>query len=422
VPETPRSEACDVLVVGGGPAGLTAATTLRARGVERVVVVEREVVAGGVPRHCAHPGFGLRDRHRAWSGPTYARHLVEEALSSGIDLRTSTMVTDWADATGVPAAWTTSPIGRVRIDPLAVVLATGARERPRTARMIPGDRPDGVYTTGQLQNLVHLHGRSVGSRAVVVGSAPVAWSAVLTLREAGCRTVLMVTDTDRVDVPSAAAAAAQALLRVPLARSAEVVRIDGRDRVQSVRLRHRATGRVVSVPCDTVVLTGDWTPESELARRLGLDLADGMPGPVVDAALRTSHAGVFAAGNLLHPVDTADVAALDGAHVASAVAGWLAREEVASPGVRVRPGRAFAWVAPGMLRPGAGPAARGRLLAWPTQYVRSPHVRIEQDGRLVAERALPWPAAPGRVFRLPWSMVQACDPAGGDIVVGLREA
>ena len=120
----PRIDAFDVLIVGGGPAGLGAAMALRSAGVERVVVAEREVVAGGVPRHCAHPGFGLRDRRRAWSGPTYARRLVEDALSAGVDLRTGTMVTDWAardeDAAGgapgpaVPDAWVTSPLGRAR--------------------------------------------------------------------------------------------------------------------------------------------------------------------------------------------------------------------------------------------------------------------------------------------------------------------
>ena len=417
-----RTEACDVLVVGGGPAGLTAATELRAAGVARVVVVEREVVAGGVPRHCAHPGFGLRDRQRAWSGPTYARRLVEDALGTGVDLRTSAMVTDWAEsgAAGVPAVLVTSPIGRIRLEPKAVVLATGARERPRAARMIAGDRPDGVYTTGQLQALVHLHGRAVGTRAVVVGSAPIAWSAVLTLRAAGCRTVLMVASGTRVDVPAPAALAARTLLRVPVARDAEVVGIAGRERVRAVSLRHRRTGRIASVACDTVVLTGDWTPEAELAARLPLRLAPGFGGPEVDAGLRTSWPGVFAAGNLVHPVDTADVAALDGRHVAGAVLRWLAGERPTGAQAGLRAGWPFAWVSPGVLRAGAGDAPRHRLLAWPTRSVGAPRVVVEQDGAVVTTQALPWPAAPGRVFRLPWSLLAGCDPAAGDIVVGLE--
>lgn len=427
----PRIDACDVLVVGGGPAGLSAAVALRSAGVERVVVAEREVVAGGVPRHCAHPGFGLRDRRRAWSGPTYARRLVEDALSAGVDLRTGTMVTDWAardeDAAGgapgpaVPDAWVTSPLGRARVVPRAVVLATGARERPRAARMIAGDRPDGVYTTGQLQAMVHLHGRAVGSRAVVVGSAPVAWSAVLTLREAGCRAVAMVTDGPAADIPALAAVAAQAALGVPVVRRSHVVRIVGRQRVRAVEVRHLDTGAVATIDCDTVVLTADWTPESELSARLGLEVADGFAGPRVDAALRTSRPGVFAAGNLLHPVDTADVAALDGRHVARAVAGWLSDERDRPVAARVRPGWPFAWVAPGLLAAGAGVSANERLLAWPTQRVRTPRVRVEQDGVVVAERTLRWPTAPGRAYRMPWSLLDACDPAGGDIVVGLRE-
>ncbi len=287
--------------------------------------------------------------------------------------------------------------------------------------MIAGDRPDGVYTTGQLQALVHLHGRAVGSRAVVVGSSPVAWSAVLTLREAGCRTVRMVTTGPRAEVPAVAARAARTVLGVRLAARADLVRIVGRQRVEAVELRHRDTGARAMVACDTVVLTADWAPESELARRLGLDLADGFPGPLVDAALRTSRPGVFAAGNLLHPVDTADVAALDGRHVAEAVGRWLAGDGDRSRGVPVRPGPGLAWVSPGLLRPGAGPSANGRLLTWPTRAARLPRVRVEQDGVVVAERGVAWPAAPGRVLRLPWSLLDGCDPSGGDVVVGLRE-
>jgi NADPH-dependent 2,4-dienoyl-CoA reductase/sulfur reductase-like enzyme len=186
------------------------------------------------------------------------------------------MVTDW---TGEREVAITSPAGRFTIRADAVVLATGARERPRPARRIPGDRPDGVLTTGQLQNLVHhLHHRRLGTAAVVVGGELVSWSAVLTLREAGCRTVAMVTSYPRAEAYAAVRWAGRTALRVPVLGHSDVVRIDGRERVRSVVVRDRLSGAERVVPCDTVVTTGDWIPDHELARSGGLDQCRGLAG------------------------------------------------------------------------------------------------------------------------------------------------
>lgn len=409
----------DVVVVGGGPAGLTAAASLRRLGVGSVVVLEREATAGGIPRHSDHGGFGLRDLRRALSGAAYARRLADLASDAGADLRTRSMVTGWA---GERSLLVTSPGGRYRLDADAVVLATGARERGRPARGIVGDRPAGVLTTGQLQNLVHLRHRPVGSRAVVVGSELVSWSAVLTLRAAGCATALMTTEHDRVEAYGAVAVAGQVGLGVRVARRARVVRIVGRERVEAVKLLHLGSGARRLFACDTVVLTGDWVPDHELARLGGLDVDPGHRGPVVDGALRTSTPGVFAAGNLLHPVDTADVAALDGRHVAESVRRHLAGArawEAAAPPVRVRAEAPFTWVAPGLLRPGDPAPPRGRLLLWASDYRATPRVTVSQAGTTIAARRLPWPVAPGRVFRVPWSMLAGVRPDAGDVTVGL---
>jgi thioredoxin reductase len=408
--------ACDVAVIGGGPAGLTAATELRRAGVPSVIVLEREEQAGGIPRHSDHTGDGVRDRREVLTGPAYARALVGEAHESGVDVRTGSMVTGWA-VDGSPLV--TSPSGRHRIEAGAIVLATGARERPRAARMIPGDRPAGVYTTGQLQGLVHLQHRSVGTRAVVVGSELVSWSAVLTLREAGCSTVLMATQAARVETPAGLALVGRTAFGFPVARRARVARIIGRDRVEGVELEHLDTGARTRVPCDTVILTGDWVPDNELSRLRGLDLGDGHRGPLVDMALRTSAPGVFAAGNLLHPVDTADVAALDGRHAANAVRAWLSGERVQRPAVRLIAEEPFAWVAPGLLRPGDPAPARGRLLMWGTEHRVLPRVVVEQGGTVLARRRIPWPLAPGRMFRLPYGMVAAARPDAGDVMIRL---
>jgi len=248
------------------------------------------------------------------SGPAYARRLVDAAVAAGAVIRTSSTVTGWADRHTLEV---TSPDGRYHMQARAVILATGARERPRAARLIPGDRAHGVYTTGHLQNLVHLKHRDVGSRAVVVGAELVSYSAILTLKHAGCRTALMTTTFERPESYGVFNLAARTpLLGVDIATRTRVSRIIGKPTVTGVEIENIDSGVTRTVDCDTVVLTGDWIPDNELARSAGLEIDRGSRSPVVDTALRTSSPGVFAIGNLLHPVDTADVAALDGSHVA----------------------------------------------------------------------------------------------------------
>ena len=425
----PRQLTYDAVVVGAGPAGLTAAARLAARlGPGRVLVLDREAEAGGIPRHSHHPGYGIRDLGRFLSGPAYARRLAERAVRAGARIRTSATVTGWS---GERTLDVTTPEGRLRVEGRVVVLATGARERPRAARLIPGDRPQGVYTTGQLQNLVHLHGKRPGRRAVIVGAEPVSWSAVLTLRDADCRTALMTTAHPVADSPAPFTFAGRTLLKVPVATRTRVTRITGRGRLSSVEIEHTGTGARRTVDCDTLVLTGDWIPDHELARSAGLDMDPGTKGPLVDTALHTSRPGVFAAGNMLHPVDTADIAALDGRHVAEQAERWLTgtppvatdmlsiNEGKAAVGVPLRADPPFRWVAPGLLTAGAPAPPRGHLLAWADETVRRPRVALRQDGRLLGSHRSALTAAPGRVFRVPWRLLSGYDPEGGPVRLGL---
>ena len=254
-----------VVIIGAGPSGLAAAAAIAPHA--QVLVLERETQAGGIPRHCMHTGFGLRDLHRSMSGPAYARGLVMRALDAGARLETRTMVTGWADPNTLEV---TSPEGRRRISASAIVLATGARERARAARHIPGDRPAGVYTTGQLQQAVHLFHQRIGSRAVVVGAEAVSWSAVLTLREAGCDVVTLTTRHERPDVYAPVPLVGRFALRVGVRTSTRVTAVLGHGRVTGVEVEHLHTGAREVIACDTVVFTGDWIPDHELARAAGL--------------------------------------------------------------------------------------------------------------------------------------------------------
>lgn len=408
----------DVAIVGAGPAGLTAAAALARRGSLNVVVLERESDPGGIPRHSDHPGYGIRDMKTFITGPAYARRLADEALAAGAHLRTNTMVTGWADDTTLEL---TSPAGREHLGARAVILATGARERPRAARLIPGDRGGGVYTTGQLQNIVHLKGGKVGRRAVVVGAELVSYSAVLTLKHAGCETALM---TSRYGSPESYGlfniVGRTPLLGVKVATRTRLSRIIGRPTVTAVEVEHLGTGERRIVECDTVVLTGDWVPDHELAHAAGLDIDPGTLGPAVDTTLRTSRPGVYAIGNLLHPVDTADIAALDGRHVAEHVRAYLSGAGMTGGGVRLQAEAPLRWIAPGIIRPGDPSPARRRFLLWPDELVRVPTVIATQDGKVLGRRRLPWPASPGRVFRVPSSILNGVDFDGGAVTLSVR--
>jgi L-2-hydroxyglutarate oxidase LhgO len=307
----------DVVVVGAGPAGVSAAIALRRTGAS-VVVLDREAEAGGVPRTCDHLGFGWRDLRRVLTGPAYARRLCERALAAGVEIRTSTTALDW---TGPTSLATTSPSGPLELTARAVLLATGCRERPRAARLVPGSRPSGVLTTGSLQQLLR-RGVPPGRRAVIVGAEHVSFSAAHALRRAGCAIAAIVTELPRHQ--SFAPLRWLAAPGVPILGGTTIASIAGRDRVEAVELVTPDGPRTIA--CDTIVFTGDWIPEHELARAGGLVIDPSTRGPLVDARLRTSAPGVFAAGNLLRGAATADVAALEGRFAAASIQAWLAGE------------------------------------------------------------------------------------------------
>lgn len=308
----------DVIVVGAGPAGLTAGAELARDGLD-VLVLDRDEAAGGVPRYTDHLGYGLRE-WRLLSGPGYARRLVRRAATSGAEVRDHSTVTAVAAADHGFVVDVTSPRGREAIEGRAVLLATGCRERPRPARQLPGQRPTGVYTTGWLQRAT-LNGTFQGRRAVILGAEHVSYSAILTLAHAGCRTAAIVTDEARHQTYAPFDLAARLRYRVPLLTRARIIDVVGHDRLEGVIVEGPAGEQALE--CDTLVVTGDWTAENELARRL--DLPTGDRGAVVVDAFATPLEGVFAAGNVLHPARTADACARDGSQAARRIAAWLRR-------------------------------------------------------------------------------------------------
>ncbi|GAA2262953.1 FAD-dependent oxidoreductase [Streptomyces amakusaensis] len=406
----------DVLVVGGGPAGLTAATRLASAGAGRVEVLDREREPGGIPRHCFHGGFGARDPRGLLPGllhgPEYARRLAADALSAGAALRTGVTATGWA---GPRTLEITGPRGIERVTARAVVLATGARERPRAARLIPGTRPAGVLTTGELQQAVHLHGRRIGGRAVVVGADAVAHNAVLTLRAAGVETVALISSRPPLPLP-VPVSVTRPRRPVTVLHRTTVTELVGHGRLTGVRLRHE-DGRTAVLACDTVVFTGDWIPDHELARRGGIPLDPGTRGPAVDTAYRTAEPGVFAAGNLLHGVERAGIAAEEGRVAAGQVLRHLAGEPWPGPGLPVRVGAPLLWAAPNRVHPGGPPPLYGRFILRTALPLALPRLTVSQDGRILYRRRPPRPVLPGRPVHLGSGWTAAADPAGGALLI-----
>jgi len=400
-----------VVVIGGGPAGLACAIELRRRGAGEVLVVDREAQAGGIPRHSAHQGFGLRDLRRIMSGPRYAQRYVELVRRAGADLREEAMVTGWSEASGLEL---TSAAGRENLRPSAVVLATGCRERPRSARLVPGSRPEGVMTTATLQQLA-LQGTPVGNRALVVGAEHVSFSAVLTLAHAGVRVVAMTTELPRHQTLELFRAGASLRYRFPLLTRTAVARIRGHSRVEEVELLELESGRTRLVACDTVVFTADWIPDHELSVIGGLELDPGTRGPRADTGLRTTRPGTFAAGNVLQGAEPADIAALSGRHAAASVASWLAGDRSWHAVVPIECAPPLHWISPNAIGPNAGSPPRGRFLLRSRDFVRRAPIEIRQDDRLL------WNGfarlTPGRSAPLPCDWVTAVDPLGEPVQV-----
>jgi thioredoxin reductase len=380
------------------------------------MVLDREDEAGGTPRLCEHTGFGLRDLRRILSGPAYARRWVERASAGGVDIRTRSMVTGWD---GPGQAEVTGPGGLLRVDARAVVLATGARERPRTARLVPGTRPSGIFTTGQLQQWVHGQRLPLAGRALIVGAEHVSYSAVLTLREAGVHPVALVTDLPHTQTFRPFDLATRAGLRVPVWTRTSVIGLTGRDHLEAVFVRD-SHGAERTVTVDVVVFTGDFIPDNELARLAQLAIDPGTKGPACDVDGATSAPGVFAAGNLVHPAETADVAARRAMSVGRAVAAWLRdgdrdRRQVEPAPVRLRVTDPLLWVVPNLAWPGR--AGTDPLLVRTRDFLDHPRLEVSQGGQLLGSFR-PRRLIPNRSHALPSDWLRLAQP-GEDVLLSI---
>jgi NADPH-dependent 2,4-dienoyl-CoA reductase/sulfur reductase-like enzyme len=313
-----KTSNCRVAIIGGGPSGLALAGELARGGIDDVVLLEREVNAGGIPRHCGHSPFGMREFHRILSGSEYARRLAERTRQRGARLRTATTVTE----IGTQRTLTLSTASGIEsLNAEKIVICTGNRETPRAARLVSGSRPLGIVTTGALQSMVYLKHRLPFRRPLIVGSEMVSFSALLTCRHAGIKPVAMIDSRVRITARRGAGLLPR-LFGTRLLLNTELQAIHGDERVDAVTIRD-ARGKLQSLECDGVIFSGNFVSESSLVRASHLELDAASGGPRVDQYGRCSDPDYFACGNMLHPVDTAGWCWAEGERTAVSVRAGL---------------------------------------------------------------------------------------------------
>jgi NADPH-dependent 2,4-dienoyl-CoA reductase/sulfur reductase-like enzyme len=306
--------AYDVVVVGGGPAGMAAALGARDAGAGRVLILDRGAEPGGILNQCIHSGFGLHYLKEELTGPEYAERFLTRVLDCDIDLLPASYVAGMAiDTDGAKAVRVMSETrGLQTVAARSVVLAMGCRERTRAAVRIPGERPAGIFTAGLAQKLVNQMGVLPGRRIAILGSGDIGLIMARRLTLEGCEVVGVFELMPHANGLHRNVVQCLEDFAIPLHLSTTVVHVHGRDRVEKVTVAPVDTnlrpipGRAWDVACDTLLVSIGLIPENELSQRLGIRLDTNTSGPVVTSTLETSLPGVFACGNVLHVHDLVD--------------------------------------------------------------------------------------------------------------------
>ena len=318
----------EIVIIGGGPAGLAAAIAAYDAGCRSILILERDNQLGGILNQCIHNGFGLHTFGEELTGPEYAARFAQQVLDRGIAYKLNTMVLSIGGDKKITAVNRTD--GLIEIEATAVILAMGCRERSRGALNIPGFRPAGIYSAGTAQRLVNIEGFLPGRRVVILGSGDIGLIMARRMTLEGAK-VLVVAEL----MPYSGGLKRNIVqclndFGIPLKLSHTVVDIQGRERVTGVTIaevgpdRKPIPGTEIHYDCDTLLLSCGLLPENELSRGMGVTISPVTNGPVVDESLQTNIPGVFAAGNVLHVHDLVDFVSEEAAAAGRAAVRYLA--------------------------------------------------------------------------------------------------
>lgn len=328
----------DVVIVGGGPAGLAAAIELYKQGIKDIVIIEREKQLGGILRQCIHDGFGLTRFKQTLSGPEYSQRFIDRIEALNIEYVTDATVIDITRGKKVVVA---SKQGLLAYQAKAVVLAMGCRERTRGAISIPGTRPAGIYSAGVAQSYINLYNTMVGKAVVILGSGDIGMIMArrMTLEGARVKAVFEIQP-----YPSGLPRNIEQCLNdyhIPLYLSHTVTKIKGHSRLEGVTVAkvdenlQPISGTERDYACDTLILSVGLIPENELSLGCGVELDGRTKGPLVDDHYQTNVAGVFAAGNVLQVHDLVDFVSAEAEALAGSVAEYIKRCRLAPAAIAI---------------------------------------------------------------------------------------
>ena len=324
----------DLVIVGGGPAGLAAAIAAKDNGIDSILIIERDRELGGILNQCIHNGFGLHTFKEELTGPEYASRFIAQVEERGIEYKLNTMVMDISNDKVVTAMNSTD--GMFTVEAKAVVLAMGCRERSRGALNIPGYRPAGIFSAGTAQRLVNIEGYMPGRRVVILGSGDIGLIMARRMTLEGAK-VLAVAEL----MPYSGGLKRNIVqclndFDIPLYLSHTVVDIQGKERVEGITIaevgpdRKPIPGTEIHYDCDTLLLSCGLLPENELSKTAGVDLSPITSGPVVNDSLETNIPGVFACGNVLHVHDLVDFVSQEATNAGKNAAKYIKEGEVTS--------------------------------------------------------------------------------------------